>query len=392
MQRHNLNISWVCLSMLGFTFACADPSRVDSQASGSTAETGDAGAAEADAGEGAESMAETSGVDAGGDGDGDSGGGGDGDGDGDDGDKVPIDESNSGDGDGDGDGDPMAAGSCGDGTIDPGEECDDGPDLGEGFACLDDCTLNVCGDGVIGPAEGCDDGNTNPGDGCDAVCLIEDPPPEAIFCGNKIYECGDTLDNDMDGLIDLDDPECTTPCDDDEGSFKTNLPGENEDCKADCYFDANSGLGDDKCSYSLECDPENPGEQLGCEYDFGFADCQLQQPKACHDQCMPVMPNGCDCFGCCEFGDKTVYLNGSSECTLDALINEPEKCESCTINPLCVNSCEPDNCEVCFGQTADDLDPMCPEPECPGILKSCFNDKDCEQHQFCQTGCCVTIL
>ena len=161
-----------------------------------------------------------------GDGDGDTG---DGDGDSGDGDGDP------GDGDGDGDGDNPAV--CGDGVLDAGEECDDGVDNGDTFACLSDCTLNVCGDGFVGPEEGCDDSNVVDGDGCSATCLLENVDPQAVLCGNKIYQCGDTIDNDDDGFIDLDDPECISPCDDDETTFKTELPGQNNDCKGDCYFD-----------------------------------------------------------------------------------------------------------------------------------------------------------
>lgn len=48
---------------------------------------------------------------------------------------------------------------CGDGNVDPGEECDDGlENNGLDESCLPDCNLNVCGDGNIGPDEFCDDG------------------------------------------------------------------------------------------------------------------------------------------------------------------------------------------------------------------------------------------
>ncbi len=66
---------------------------------------------------------------------------------------------------------------CGDGTVDTGEECDDGGNA-PGDGCDENCLieLNVCGNGLVEPAnneEECDDGNTDPGDGCDANCLIE---------------------------------------------------------------------------------------------------------------------------------------------------------------------------------------------------------------------------
>jgi cysteine-rich repeat protein len=57
-----------------------------------------------------------------------------------------------------------------------------------------------CGDGFLDPGEECDDGNTASGDGCSFVCLIE--------------KCSDGLDNDTDGSIDYpNDPGCTGPLD-----------------------------------------------------------------------------------------------------------------------------------------------------------------------------------
>jgi len=313
-----------------------------------------------------------------------------GDGDGDpatgDGDGDPATGDGDGDGDpsGDGDGDPNA--ECGNGVVEAGEECDDGDENGEGFACLDDCTFNVCGDGIIGPEEGCDDGNLDNGDGCSDTCLIEDPDEGTIPCGNKIYACGDAIDNDMDGLVDLDDPECISPCDDDEGTFKTNLPGQNNDCKGDCYFDDNSGSGDDKCEWNLQCDPENPGAEIGCEYDPNFGMCQDMQVETCKDICTPLVPNGCDCFGCCEIDGQFVYLDGA-ECSLDNL----DGCQSCTFFEDCNNPCEPELCELCFGQDPEDLPEDCEETSCPDDVTPCANISDCEVGYFCQTGCCVPI-
>lgn len=62
--------------------------------------------------------------------------------------------------------DPSTSGGsdpyCGDGNIDPGEDCDDGVDNnGLDQACLPDCNLNLCGDGNLGPDEFCDDGEGN---------------------------------------------------------------------------------------------------------------------------------------------------------------------------------------------------------------------------------------
>lgn len=58
-------------------------------------------------------------------------------------------------------------GSCGDGVVDPDEECDDGNDDGTD-SCTTECTTNVCGDGYLySGEEECDEGTLN-GTGCDA--------------------------------------------------------------------------------------------------------------------------------------------------------------------------------------------------------------------------------
>jgi cysteine-rich repeat protein len=74
---------------------------------------------------------------------------------------------------------------CGDGELDAGEECDDGP---ESATCDIDCTLAACGDGLVNATAGeqCDDGNTGAGDGCDAACQSE-------ACGLPGLSCGTTV-------------------------------------------------------------------------------------------------------------------------------------------------------------------------------------------------------
>ncbi len=89
--------------------------------------------------------------------------------------------------------------TCGDGTREGLEQCDDGNrDSGDGCgpyceiepSCEDGVCTSVCGDGVVLPGEVCDDGNTRGGDGCSATCEIEEgftceltelEPPDALF-------------------------------------------------------------------------------------------------------------------------------------------------------------------------------------------------------------------
>src|SRR5262249_8627972 len=67
--------------------------------------------------------------------------------------------------------------ACGNGYVDPGEECDDHNNVA-GDGCSADCkSSELCGNGVRdGIAfEECDDGNLVDGDGCDSKCTIEQP-------------------------------------------------------------------------------------------------------------------------------------------------------------------------------------------------------------------------
>lgn len=49
---------------------------------------------------------------------------------------------------------------CGDGKLDDGEECDEGPENG-GSDCTETCTVVSCGDEVVSAGEVCDDGDEN---------------------------------------------------------------------------------------------------------------------------------------------------------------------------------------------------------------------------------------
>ncbi len=89
---------------------------------------------------------------------------------------------------------------CGNGMLDPGEECDDGNQI-PGDGCDPNCTLSGCGNGVVSAGEECDDGNTVGGDGCDATCHRE--------CGNGLPNPGEECDDGNQIAGDGCDPNCT---------------------------------------------------------------------------------------------------------------------------------------------------------------------------------------
>ncbi|MFZ6184100.1 hypothetical protein [Nannocystis pusilla] len=67
----------------------------------------------------------------------------------------------------------LEPGVCGDGQLNVGEQCDNGPDNGPDAACSEECVLNTCGDGKVDPGETCDLGPDNgPDNGCSVTCDI----------------------------------------------------------------------------------------------------------------------------------------------------------------------------------------------------------------------------
>ena len=74
--------------------------------------------------------------------------------------------------------------SCGDGFVDAGEECDEGPGNADDSLCTLACAFAVCGDGLVFPDEEvCDDGNALNTDACLDTC-------GAALCGDGFVFVG----------------------------------------------------------------------------------------------------------------------------------------------------------------------------------------------------------
>ena len=80
---------------------------------------------------------------------------------------------------------------CGNGVLDPEEQCDG--TLGLQPCNTQTCLQEICGNGILdndnaaGVHEQCDDGNAAPGDGCSPTCQFE-------FCGDGIVSKGEACD------------------------------------------------------------------------------------------------------------------------------------------------------------------------------------------------------
>jgi hypothetical protein len=283
--------------------------------------------------------------------------------------------------------------------------------------------------------------------GPDAFEAVIDAPPFSGMCTpGSTAQCSDCIDNDADGKIDGFDPECSGPLDRLEDSFATGIPGDNMDATyQDCFFDGDSGGGNDGCSQHVccllqaggatpstnddisECMKLAPGSNYNkyqrskCYAPFG----NTPVPSKCTMNCGPLAPPGCDCFGCCTICDsggcEDLALNPAVSPNCDASnIHDlgpdgvegtgDDPCRRCVKNMDCgAPECAYDgvSCTPCPGQCNDanmngtfdagECNPALPTScngtsTCPDGYVECGADGSCAEGTYCSSGCCVGII
>lgn len=142
---------------------------------------------------------------------------------------------------------------CGNGVLDPGEQCDDGelnsdsaPD-----ACRTDCAAPACGDGVVDEGEICDDGEGN-SDTEPGACRIGCRPHR---CGDNVVDVGEDCDDGYfnNSIADACRPSCAAPrCGD-------SIRDTDEAC------DDGNGINDDLCTNDCELGPMSQSGGSGGE-------------------------------------------------------------------------------------------------------------------------------
>ena len=205
--------------------------------------------------------------------------------------------------------------TCGNGMLDPGEECDDGTNNGPGKRCSIACKITpICGDGIKDAPEQCDDHNTTNGDCCSSSCTVE-----ANVCGDgKITSCGGVTEQCDPGL----DPVCckagtctpvvpvcgngvvemcgATPEQCDDGP----LNGQPGKCKTDCTPPTPAVCGNGMIEGNETCDDGNTTSLDGCS----GVHCQIE--PACflcrETKRGGALPAGCNALmGCENLADPT---------------------------------------------------------------------------------------
>ena len=180
--------------------------------------------------------------------------------------------------------------TCGNGTMEAAEECDDGNatagdgcsnvcQVEPGFTCTGGSCTMTCGNGTVEAAaqESCDDGNSVGGDGCSASCAIEPgfacsgTPSNCTFaCGNGTVDppfetCDDGNARSFDG--------CSRICRIEAGFRCTGAP-------STCSFVCGNGVVDE--DVNEQCDDGNVAGGDGCT-----GACRVEQGYICEG--MPSM-------------------------------------------------------------------------------------------------------
>ncbi len=314
--------------------------------------------------------------------------------------------------------DTMPDAECGNGVVEPPEECDIGPDNTMGATCTFDCTTNECGDGYVGYMESCDP----PGDGCAGNCIVstcgdgvldegEDcdwvmtPPPACpmncmLGCGDGRIDPGEECEGDN-----LNGNDCTTV-----GFFGGVLQ-----CDQKCQFVETgcTNCGDGTTQAGEECDMSVGAYDCvaagfldgvvtctaGCLYDtsqcvnYLCGNNMIELPEPCDGTALGghtcasegFAPTGGIACTNCELDTSACLLCGNGEVDDDA--------EECDLDDLpitmcsalggamwddgeltCSSSCEYNDSDCC---SDDVFDPCEDESDCCGTLECDNQDDEC---------------
>ncbi|MFK7989863.1 MAG: MopE-related protein [Sandaracinaceae bacterium] len=276
----------------------------------------------------------------------------------------------------------VPGGVCGDGRLNPGEECDDG---GESGSCDTDCTFAVCGDGVLNMRRGeeCDDGNVADGDGCSSFCR-----PEPTGCGDGICvreetctacpmdcadaprcaecpdmdgdgfadsACGGPDCNDFDNMVNPDGTEVTCNRIDEDCDTSTpdalDIDGDGASCNFDCddndperspFFRELCGNGlDDDCNEDTVDILDVDGDGVTCDLD-----CNDDLASVC-PTCPEICGNSID--DDCDPSTPDMDMDEDGDCATDCDDENPLRASYLT--EICGNGIDDD----CDDSTADDV-------------------------------------
>jgi cysteine-rich repeat protein len=269
---------------------------------------------------------------------------------------------------------------CGNGMVEPNEDCDDGGIEG-GDGCGVDCHVERCGDGVVVGTEQCDDGNKSGGDGCSSDCTIEDgykciggPPSQ---CAKPVDPCATGP-----GIV-VDCCACPTascedgnPCTDDRCDTERQIVVHVKSARKEMECDDHDDYTRDECNpqdgscmhFPIVCPP--------------YSQCVTQKYDPALRQCVPDQKID----GCC-IDDSS--CTGRDPCS-DLHCRVCEGCEYAD-RPCCgqVASCVPGAQALPAGHECDDGDACTKNDVCAG--GQCRGTLDCDDHDPCTDDYCDPV-
>jgi cysteine-rich repeat protein len=200
---------------------------------------------------------------------------------------------------------PPKESTCGNGIVEPGEECDDG-NTNDCDSCSNACTLVTgCGDGVVCGSEQCDDGNTTSCDGCSATCMLE----TGLRCGDGVVDtvCGEQCDPPVPGRCDAQCqriPYCGDGIVDPGEECDDGNTNDCDSCSNACTLV--TGCGDGVVCGNEQCDDGNTtscdGCSATCTVEEGFRCGDGIVDAACGEQCDPPGQGVEECNYLCQLG------------------------------------------------------------------------------------------
>ncbi|MBN2344713.1 MAG: hypothetical protein JXX29_16420, partial [Deltaproteobacteria bacterium] len=286
--------------------------------------------------------------------------------------------------------------------------------LGESaYTCSADCA-NSCGDGYCTHSEDYEGCDTDCGELCgDGSCQLGHPECDG-------YDRSDCLNPDTTNYITnpVDFPDkncveacvvkippgcdcwgCCTVCIDNECENIYTSPQVSPECNDDTFHDPSKCL---RCEQKFEdasvC-PTDCGDTCGDGYCTGtetYSTCSQDCAAACGDTVCDTDTADSDpteSAATCP-ADCTTPVCGDGLC--DA--SEVGICQDCapscgdeTCGLQCGHACDPSNCIICPGMTADDLPSECDSEgnQCPNGWDSCASQSECPAGSFCGFGCCI---
>ena len=253
-----------------------------------------------------------------------------------------------------------------------------------------------CGNGVLDPGEQCDDGNSINGDGCSSRCTIEPCDPkcdDGVACTDDVCQ----LDSASGSFVCVRTP-VDARCDD-----RNACTDDTCDAVTGCSHtpdDSNVCEGSDPCTIGSQCsggacvggvprvcNDFNPGTDdfcssvMGCFAVPNFDPCDDANPCTDDDVCQPFgvcqgTPNAdpCEDGNQCTVGDHCQFGFCNAGAPRDCDDHSPCTADSCSFFSGCVHVALSGQCNDVNPCTTDDV---CQGGLCVGDARNCNDDDPC---------------